>query len=391
MLTKCPECDLQISDKAIVCPHCGFPLKSSAKKLPREKSRKRMKLPNGFGRITKIKGRLRKPYRAMVTIGKDSTGRPIGRLLKPNAYFETYNEAYAALVEYNRDPFDLTNDITVQQLYEKWSKEYFDKIVLGTARSYKLAWRYSEPLRDMNIRDVRMRHVKTLYEEGTIVYRGEKRKPTDTIKLRIRSLWIAMFDYAVENEYLDRNRLKDLKNVSYSSKENFHTIYYFDELQKIWDNADMETAKILLVQCYSGLRPGELLNLKKKNIDVDNNTMIAGSKTKAGKDRIVPIHPLIKNIVIDLMSNDTEYLLRYRSYAGLLKQFTKLKDLIGLENTHKLHDGRKTFVTMAKKYDLNEYAIKHIIGHSVSDLTESTYTERDPKWLYKEICKIRQY
>ena len=26
--------------------------------------RKRMRLPNGFGRITKIKGRLRKPYRA---------------------------------------------------------------------------------------------------------------------------------------------------------------------------------------------------------------------------------------------------------------------------------------------------------------------------------------
>ena len=25
-LIKCPECDLQVSDKAISCPHCGYPL-----------------------------------------------------------------------------------------------------------------------------------------------------------------------------------------------------------------------------------------------------------------------------------------------------------------------------------------------------------------------------
>ncbi|MEQ2827819.1 MAG: zinc-ribbon domain-containing protein [Anaerobutyricum hallii] len=25
-LIKCPECELQVSDKALSCPHCGFPL-----------------------------------------------------------------------------------------------------------------------------------------------------------------------------------------------------------------------------------------------------------------------------------------------------------------------------------------------------------------------------
>lgn len=30
MLFKCPECDLQVSDKAISCPHCGHPLKAGA-------------------------------------------------------------------------------------------------------------------------------------------------------------------------------------------------------------------------------------------------------------------------------------------------------------------------------------------------------------------------
>lgn len=43
---------------------------------------------------------------------------------------------------------------------------------------------------------------------------------------------------------------------------------------------------------------------------------------------------------------------------------------------------------MAKKAGVDEYAIKKIIGHSVSDITERVYTKRDPEWLRNEIEKI---
>lgn len=49
---------------------------------------------------------------------------------------------------------------------------------------------------------------------------------------------------------------------------------------------------------------------------------------------------------------------------------------------HKPHDGRKTFITLAKKYNVDEYAIKYIVGHSISDLTELD-------WLREEIAKIK--
>ena len=48
-LIKCPECELQVSDKALSCPHCGYPMKKESEKKSREKSKtKRMRLPNGF-------------------------------------------------------------------------------------------------------------------------------------------------------------------------------------------------------------------------------------------------------------------------------------------------------------------------------------------------------
>mgnify|MGYP000452998160 CR=1 FL=1 len=96
MLTQCPECRLPVSDKALNCPHCGYPIQSTAKRRkPRNKNHKRRRLPNGFGQISEIKNRnLRKPFRAMVTVGKTPEGRPISKPLKPESYFETYNDAY---------------------------------------------------------------------------------------------------------------------------------------------------------------------------------------------------------------------------------------------------------------------------------------------------------
>lgn len=104
MLKTCPECEQSVSEKAYICPHCGYPLKETSSTQKRSKS-KRRRLPNGFGQITKITGRnLANPFRAMVTVGKDDTGKPICKLLKPKAYFQTYNDAYNALMEYNNDP-----------------------------------------------------------------------------------------------------------------------------------------------------------------------------------------------------------------------------------------------------------------------------------------------
>ena len=42
---------------------------------------------------------------------------------------------------------------------------------------------------------------------------------------------------------------------------------------------------------------------------------------------------------------------------------------------------------MAKDANMDEYAIKYVVGHTIKDLTERTYTERKPEWLKQEIKK----
>lgn len=44
---------------------------------------------------------------------------------------------------------------------------------------------------------------------------------------------------------------------------------------------------------------------------------------------------------------------------------------------------------MAKKYKVDEYALKYMVGHSITDITERVYTQREYEWLAEEIEKIK--
>jgi integrase len=61
---------------------------------------------------------------------------------------------------------------------------------------------------------------------------------------------------------------------------------------------------------------------------------------------------------------------------------------LGLNPDHRPHDGRKHFVTKAKEYGVDEYAIKYMVGHKILDITEKVYTHRETSWLAREIEKI---
>lgn len=411
MLIKCPECELQVSDKAATCPHCGFPLQPSVKsRKPRAKNNKRRRLPNGFGQISEIKNRnLRKPFRAMVSVGKTETGKPICKPLKPESYFPTYNDAYAALVEYNKNPYDLEPSITVKELYEKWTAEYFDTISEESARGVKSAWAYCSSVANMRVKDIRARHVKGCMDEGTITIRGEKRTPSATTKNKIKSLFNLMLDYALEYELVDRNYARTFNLTDDTIKEihnvkREHIPFTDEEMEKLWAHVDDKVGvDILLVQCYSGWRPQELGLLRLEDVDLENWTFRGGMKTEAGTDRSVPIHSRIRSIVErkykEAQSVGSEYLFNWLdsgnrskniklTYARYQQAFGRIRDELNLNPEHRPHDGRKHFVTMAKKYGVDEYAIKYLVGHKISDITEKVYTAREFEWLQEEIEKI---
>ena len=398
MLIVCSECEGMVSDKAIACPHCGLPMKGEQKARPR--ASKRMRLPNGFGQIYEIKSKpLRNPYRATVTTGKTGEGKYVSRIL---GYYSSYNDAYLALVEFHKNPYDLDSNITVRELYEKWSERAYKERAANTTRTLESAWQFCSSVYDMPIREVRSKHIIACIEESNIVarggaYKGQKISPSAITKTRIKLIWDNLFDYAIQYELVDKNYASVVKLSQATSKKASETIkghkaFTEAEISLLWQKSKTDRmAKIILLQCYSGWRPAEMLDLRVSNINLADRTMIGGGKTKAGKNRTVPIHESIFEIVEyfynDAIKNGREYLLGslgkpypYGTYRDNFKKCVA---------DHSPHDGRKTFVTMAKRAGVDEFAIKRIVGHSIMDVTEAVYTERNFSWLASEMAKIQ--
>lgn len=217
-----------------------------------------------------------------------------------------------------------------------------------------------------------------------------------------------MYDYALEYELVDRNYARTF-NISddvldeVEQNKHSHIIFTENEIKILWENIEkVKFTDWIIIQIYMGWRPQELSILKLADVDLENWTITGGMKTDAGKQRTVPIHSKIKEYIkrnYDFaITVGSEYLLNDKgqthagvwkiSYDKYAKRFDKVIKALSLNPEHRPHDPRKTFVTRAKKAGINDDAIKAIIGHKASDITESAYTDRNIEWLRSDIEKI---
>lgn len=397
MLKTCPECKHSVSDKAYTCPNCGFPLNTPKISKPKKRTSK-TRLPNGFGQITKISGRnLRNPYRVMITVGKDDLGRPIAKLLKPVAYFPTYNAAYEALSEYNKDPYNIARSITMDEMFNDWLADHkVDN--QRSLKNIKYAWAYCEQIHNIDVQAIRSRYIRILFDNPYKTVDDEKIAATPSTQKLIKSTLNQLCDWGVKYDLMTRNYARE---VTTDIEENrvHHKSFTKEEIETLWKVEENEFyVKIILFQCYMGWRPSEMILLKKENINLDDMTITFGMKTKAGRNRIVPVHPRVQTFLRYFIerSGDSEWLFpsRYKKehslgYSGYNKYFKVAIEKYGLDPSHTPHDCRKQFVTMAKEAGVDEYALKRLVGHAIEDLTEETYTDRSIEWLRTELEKIK--
>lgn len=396
-LLKCPECRHDVSDKALTCPNCGYPINMPSSTKPRIRNGKPTKLPNGYGTIYRMSGKRSKPYRAMKTdkwIIDPVTGKS-KQIRSTIGYYQSREDAMIALANYNENPYDIkTDSITFSEVYEKWSENYFPTLSNpSSVRTVTAAYAYCNGLYDMRMKDIKVSHL-----EGTIL----NAQVGDSTKSRIKSLFNMMYKYAVAHDIVE----KDYASVMFANgnpikRSRTKEVIPFsqEEILLLWDNLDnIAFADMVLIGIYSGWRPQELAILKVEDIDLEAGTMLGGLKTDAGKNRIVPIHPLIRPLIENRMKEATsmqsEFLFNdangqqgtYMTYDKYRKRFEKVMKYLKL--THRPHETRHTFITKAKACNVDEYILKLIVGHAIDDITEKVYTHRTIDQLRAEMEKI---
>jgi len=130
---------------------------------------------------------------------------------------------------------------------------------------------------------------------------------------------------------------------------------------------------IIATFLYAGLRAKELINLRLIDIDLNNGNILI-NKGKGGKDRNVPIHSKLINILKyyirerERWNKESEYLfvgaqsnslLQYRDIAKICK---KISIKSGVKFTP--HCLRHTFGSVAVEQGIGVVQLKEIMGHS---------------------------
>lgn len=214
---------------------------------------------------------------------------------------------------------------------------------------------------------------------------------------KIKLLFNQLYEYAMKydlcskdySQYVDIAQYHDKNPNKYDRQKFTHK-----EIDQLWELQDDKHAQIILMLIYTGVRINELLNLKKENINFDQQYFdVIASKTENGL-RKVPIAdkilPFFKRWYED---GSSEYLLHKENgtpfqYDNYYKHYFKpIMENLGLSHTP--HCCRHTCISMLAEAEVNQTIIKKIVGHAgAMTLTEKVYTHLDVKELLNAINKI---
>lgn len=355
-----------------------------------------MRLPNGFGNINKLSGSRRKPYRARIFDGYTNDGK---RIYKTLGYYEKYTDAYTALVDYHRNPYDIENDITFAEFFEKWSAEKFEKISQSNVNGYKASFKHCESLHKMAIKDIKLAHMQAVIDNSGKNY--------PTLK-KIKSFLSQMFDFAVMQDIISKDRDKtEFIDIGEKEESTKHFKFTNAEIDVLWKWSVNDYVQVILMLIYCGARPGEFFDVKKADVNLEEEYFIIQGGKNDNARRRVPIHHRVMPFYQNWMSKDGEYLVTkhngtkfnfstgHRQYTdGYWKPVLQdvgiytYKDDYGNTQEHLPHDTRHTFTSMWKEKKLDETFRRKIQGHSGKGVGEQVYTHIDMQRLKEEINQL---
>lgn len=342
----------------------------------------KMRNPNGYGSVVKLKGNRRRPFVARKTIGFNDKGYPI---YKPIGYYEERKEAMYALAAYNTNPHDLTKPkLTFGDVYKRWTDYKYTNKGKEITRGYIAAFKACSNIQDMAFADIRTDHMQEELDTWDIGHAS---------KQNMRLLFGLLFKFAMQNDIVEKNYAKflELETEDDGENEQKHKPFTEEEINILWENSADRAAQIALIYCYSGMRPSELIKIKTANVFLSERYMIGGIKTRASKNREIPIAEKIHKFIEFMYNPDNEYLctdfdgpltyqrLTYRHWNPLMQK-------LGME--HLPHDGRHTCATLLDNAGVNKTIIKKILGHVGKDVTEKVYTHKALKQLIDAINLI---
>lgn len=351
MRMNCIKCKKEIPEDAIFCPYCG--------RKQQGQQRRYRKRANGTGTVTKLEGNRKKPWmarRGNILIGT----------------YATRAAAEKALDRLTDIPVTDRFNLTFREIYELWLPVHSRMIGASGKGSYKTAYSNCAELHDKVFRKIRHSDFQN------VIIRLEEEGKSKSSCEKVMQLFGQLCEWAIQEEIMQVNRARGCTIAAEQKSEG--KVIPAAAIKKM-ELSSSPAAKIVLILIATGCRPNELFNAKRCNCH--DNYFIGGSKTDAGRNRVIPVDEIGLGAYRELLrASEGEELLidgygGNRTHANFAKREWKaLMEEIGLTG-YTPYDCRHTYITNAKRAGVDAQILRRIVGHADLSTTDKYYTHTD--------------
>lgn len=227
----------------------------------------------------------------------------------------------------------------------------------------------------------------------------ERGNGANTVRRRVTALK-SFCSFLVDNGYLQRNPAEKLPRPR--SPQKYPRYLQKEEVEKLWAAVEEKDSPArrrdktaLMLLYYTGVRVGELVNLRRRDLDLEAG-FITVARSKGGRFRRLPLHHRLKSQLEKYLHSAAEPLSEYLFCNRLGQPLSTdyLHHIIG-EYAKKAALGKKvtphmlrhSFATHLYREEVDIAALGKLLGHA-GLRTTAIYTHTDLKHLREAINRL---
>lgn len=203
---------------------------------------------------------------------------------------------------------------------------------------------------------------------------------------RYLALLKRMFTLAIDDNYCSENPVKKVKFFSEANREKYRVLTQKEEAKLLESCPMMSLKPIVVIALHTGMRRGEILALKWKNVDMLKR-VITVENTKSGKMRLIPINDVSLAVLTRLRKEATNKFVFPFHFRKVRIMFENARRQAKLKV--RFHDLRHTFATRLIERGADIITVQQLLGHhSVTVTMKYAHSNEDRKRQAVELLKV---
>lgn len=298
--------------------------------------------------------------------------------------------ALKSLLKFDRDPHPPSTKTCLSHFAEELLSSARAEFTSGTVLIYQQSFkRFTTLIGDLPMAEISSRHVDLFKTRRSSEVSGV------TLNIELRTLRAA-FNKAVRWNIIAGNPFRGVPLMRIAETQpTFFSKEEFNELLAVIEESWFRDL-ITLAVC-SGLRRGELLNLRWEDVDLERRMMLIQSsgalRTKFGRRRTLPLSATAVETLRRRALGEMHGFIFHDSGRRLLDstithKFKRYIRTAKLNPRLHFHSLRHTFATWLVQNSVSLYEVQKLLGHSSIKITE-VYAHLAPNALHGCVEKIR--